>query len=138
MSARSLIVLAGCLASAAAGGAMLAAPSQDRPGIPTQARVWVENRGQNEAVPVSVIGGVQMVGTANVAISGIPTVALAPATTVQTRVARQTWEYRVLRVPTGSDMGALLSAAGLEGWEAIGLQVPEQTATAVVMKRPRQ
>jgi hypothetical protein len=136
MLMKTIFVLAGCIALTA-GGAMLAAPSQDRPGVPTQARVWVENRGQNEAVPVSVIGGVQVTGTANVAISGTPTVAVSPASTVQTRAARQMWEYRMLRIPTGGDMGALLSAAGLEGWEATGLQVPEQTATVVVMKRPR-
>ena len=106
--------------------------------MPTQARVWVENRGQNEAVPVSVIGGVQVTGTPNVAIAGTPTVALVPATTVQTRAARQTWEYRVLRVPTGGDMGGLLSTAGLEGWETTGLQMSEQAAVVVVMKRPRQ
>ena len=136
MSTSFVVAFSGCIALTA-GGAMLAAPSQDRPGIATQARVWVENRGQNEAVPVSVIGGVQVTGTASVAISGTPTVALAPATTVQTRAARQMWEYRMLRVPTGGDMGALLSTAGLDGWEATGLQMPEQTATGVVMKRPR-
>jgi hypothetical protein len=48
------------------------------------------------------------------------------------------WEYRLLRIPTGGDMGALLSTAGFEGWEATGLQLAEQTATVVVMKRPRQ
>lgn len=134
MLTKIVFTLSGCIALTA-GGAMLAAPSQDRPGIPTQARVWVENRGQNEAVPVSVIGGVQVIGTANVAISGTPTVALSPGTAV--RVSRQVWEYRMLRVPAGGDMGALLSTAGLEGWEATGLQVAEQTATVVVMKRPR-
>ena len=129
-------MLATCIGLTA--GAILAAPSQDRPGVATQARVWIENRGQNEAVPVSVVGGVQVAGTPNVAISGTTTVALVPATTVLTRAARQTWEYRVLRVPAGGDMGALLSTAGLEGWEATGLQMSEQTALAVVMKRPRQ
>jgi hypothetical protein len=137
MRMKTVLMLAGCIALTA-GGAMLAAPSQDRPGVATQARVWIENRGQNEAVPVSVIGGVQVAGTTNVAISGTPTVALAPATTVQTRAARQMWEYRLLRIPTGGDMGALLSTAGFEGWEATGLQLAEQTATVVVMKRPRQ
>ena len=137
MSTTSLITMAGCIALTA-GGAMLAAPGQDRPGVATRAQVWVENRGQNEAVPVSVIGGVQVTGTTNVAIAGTPTVALSPATTVQTRAARQMWEYRVLRVPSGGDMAAPLSAAGLDGWEATGLQLPEQAGTGVVMKRPRQ
>ncbi len=38
-----------------AGGAMLAAPGQDRqdrPGQITQAKVLIENRGRSEAVPV--------------------------------------------------------------------------------------
>ena len=129
-------MLATCIGLTA--GAILAAPSQDRPGVATQARVWVENRGQNEAVPVSVIGGVQVTGTPTVAISGTPAVTLVPATTVQTRAARQAWEYRVLRVPTGGDIGALLSAAGLDGWEATAIQMSEQAAMVVVMKRPRQ
>jgi hypothetical protein len=136
MLMKMVFTLAACIGLTA--GAILAAPSQDRPGVPTQARVWIENRGQSEAVPVSVIGGVQVTGTPNVAIAGTPTVALVPATTVQTRAARQTWEYRVLRVPAGGDMAALLSAAGLDGWEATGLQMSEQTAVGVVMKRPRQ
>ena len=136
MLTKMVLTLFACIGVTA--GAILAAPSQDRPGVATQARVWVENRGQNEAVPVSVIGGVQVTGTPNVAISGTTTVALVPSTTVQTRAARQTWEYRTLRVATGGDMAALLSASGLEGWEATGLQISEQTAVVVVMKRPRQ
>jgi hypothetical protein len=136
MRTTMVVALSGCL-GLTAGGVMLAAPSQDRPGIPTKAQVWIENRGPSEAIPVSVPGGVQVTGTANVAIAGIPTVALASTTMVQTRAARQAWEYRMLRVPNGGDMGALLSTAGLDGWEVTGLQTTEPTATLVVMKRPR-
>ena len=47
-----------CLAATVvlAGVAAVAAPGQDRPGQPTQARVWIENRGGSQAIPVTLEG----------------------------------------------------------------------------------
>jgi hypothetical protein len=120
-----------------AGSAALAAPGQDRPGQPTQARVWVENRGRNEAVPVVLQEGVQLIGTPTVQIGGTPTVAIAPTTIVQARLARQPWEYRTLPVAPGQDVAKLLLGAGQEGWEVTGLQVADQSGSALLLKRPR-
>jgi hypothetical protein len=51
MSRSMVLALSSCLVMTA-GAAILAAPGQDRPGQSTQARVWIENRGRHEAVPV--------------------------------------------------------------------------------------
>ena len=83
-----------------AGGAMVAAPGQtDRPGQISQAKVWVENRGRHEAVPVAIHDvmtstpiGVQVIGT--------PTVTIAPSNVVQARLVRQQWEYRTITNPS--------------------------------------
>ena len=53
------ILLLGLSASllAAGGAAMFAMSPQDRtltPGQPTQARVWIQNQGEREAVPVNI------------------------------------------------------------------------------------
>lgn len=116
----------------------LAAPTQDgtaRPGQPTQARVWIENRGATEAVPVALQPPgpdipplpVQMTGTPTMTITGI----------VQTRAVREQWEYQAITIPNGQDVTQLLNAAGTGGWETTGLAVPTQNGTNVVMKRPR-
>jgi hypothetical protein len=122
-----------------AGGAMLAAPGQDRqdrPGQLTQAKVWVENRGRSEAVPVilqEVITpmpmGVQVIGT--------PTVTIAPGSSVLARLVRQPWEYRTVNVPPGQDAAIVLSNAGADGWETSGLQFPNPSGNLIVLKRPR-
>ena len=76
-----------------ASGAMLASPGQagqDRPGQIGQAKVWVENRGRNEAVPV-ILQEVMTLTPIGVQVIGTPTVTIAPATTVQARLVRQQW-----------------------------------------------
>ena len=119
------------------GGAMLAAPGQlDRPGQISQAKVWVENRGRNEAVPVAIQDiitstpiGVQVVGT--------PTVTIAPASIVQARLVRQVWDYRTITIPTGADAARVLSTAGADGWETTGIVLSNQDDSPLVLKRPR-
>jgi hypothetical protein len=120
----------------AAGGAMLAAPAaqgQDRPGQIGQARVFVENRGRNEAVPVA-IQDAMMTAPLGVQVVGTPTVAVS--TVVQARLIRQAWDYRIVRVASGQDVSNAVSAAGADGWEATGLQ-SDSSGTVVLLKRPR-
>lgn len=120
-----------------AGAAVLATSAQDRtqqPGQPTQARVWVQNRGDSEAVPVSVVpSGVPL----PVQVTGVPVVTTGPESVVQARVARQVWEYRDVRVAAGQDPVPALGRAGLDGWEATGVAFPSAGETIVIMKRPR-
>ena len=97
-----------------AGGLMLATPvraGQDRPGQIGQARVFVENTGRDQAVPVA-LQDAMMSTPLNVQVTGTPTVAFAPNAVVQARVIRQAWEYRTARVVSGQDVAAALSAAG--------------------------
>ena len=108
--------------------------AQDRapqPGQPTQARVWIENRGDAQAVPVTLAAGARLAISGPVGISG--PVTLDPSTTVATRASRQTWDYEELAVPPNSDA---LKTAGAQGWEAVGVVSPAPDVV-VLMKRPR-
>jgi len=125
------------IACALAAGTLvpLAAPSQDRPGIPTQARVWVENHDVNESIPVALTSvdpslpplRAQLTGASAVSITGI----------VEARLRRSTWEYQTMTVQTGQNAAAALNAAGAEGWELTGLATPTANGFSVIMKRPQ-
>jgi hypothetical protein len=116
-----------------AGGAVIRAGSaQDRasqPGQPTQGKVWIQNQGETEAVPVRIQTMASEAPPLRVQIIGSPT-ALAPA-------ARQLWEYQAVTISTGQNPVTALNTAGMEGWEATGVALPVQGGTLVVMKRPR-
>jgi len=119
-----------------AGGAMLAAPAgqgQERPGQIGQAKVFVENRGRDEAIPV-ILQDAMTRAPIGVQVIGTPTVAVT--TVVQARLIRQTWDYRTVRVASGQDVMSALSAAGADGWEATGL-TPDPAGVIVLLKRPR-
>jgi hypothetical protein len=135
MSLKAGVLLSSCLAFTA-GAAMLAAPEQNRPGDTTPARVWVENRAPNEAIPVTV----QTMTPMRVQIAGTATVAVDPASTVPTRAVRQAWEYRTVTVAAGQDPASALATAGNDGWEVVVVFQPQQTtqsATSFLLKRPR-
>jgi len=106
-----------------ATGVMLAAPGaqgQDRPGQIGQAKVWIENRGRAEAVPII-----------------LEEVAASSPINVQARRARQQWEYRTLTLQPGPDPAVALSALGADGWETTGVQLAALPPNVVVLKRPR-
>ena len=131
-------VLFACLLLAA-GVALRVTAAQDRtpqPGQPTQGKVWIQNRGDAEAVPVSIQNMAKETPPLRVQVIGTPTVTIG-APSGQARAARQLWEYQDVTIPSGQDSAALLNAAGADGWEATGLAVPVQGGTLVVMKRPR-
>jgi hypothetical protein len=104
------------------------------PGQPTQARVLIDNRERNEAVPVSL-------ETIAADVTPLPVevraVTVGPANVLTTRATRQQWEYRLVGIPTGGDPTAALNAAGMDAWETTGLMVTVAQGTVVVMKRPR-
>jgi hypothetical protein len=129
-------VLSACLLLAA-GAVMLAAQDQTaQPGQPTRARVWIQNRGKTEAVPVSV-QDVSADRPLPVQVTGAPTVTTSPGSVVQARVARQSWEYHDVNITTGQDPIAVLNNAGGDGWETTGLVWPSAGGTVVIMKRPK-
>ena len=109
--------------AAAVGVAFVAAQSTRTPGEPTQARVWIENRAPNEAVPVTI----ERFGTTpSVHISSVDASVVLTA-----RAVRQRWEYRVASLDA-----SVLEVAGNDGWEAVGT-VPSSGGASVLLKRPR-
>ena len=127
--------IAVALGGALWAGAGMLGVMQPRPGEPTQARVWVENRQMDERIPVSVreIGQEVVLRTQ---VASIPPVTLAAGTVVPARFTPQVWEYRAVLVPTGGDPAAALRAAGAEGWEATGAILPAVGGSNVLLKRP--
>lgn len=123
-----IVIVCGVVAVGASAQEWTAQPA------PTQARVWVQNRGQSEAVPVMVVPSAAPLP---VQVGGTVLVATPPGGQVQTRASRQVWEYRGVHVAAGQDPVAALVAAGQDGWETTGLVFPGAGHTVVVMKRPR-
>jgi hypothetical protein len=123
------------LGSALCAGAGILAATQPRPGEPTQARVWVENRQMDERIPVSLreVGQDVLVRTQ---VASVPPITLAAGTVVPARLTPQVWEYRSVIVSTGSDPAAALRAAGAEGWETTGAILPAVGGSNVLLKRP--
>ena len=118
--------------------AVLAAAAQDRtrtPGEMTQAKVWIQNRGSAEAVPVS-IRHTATEPPLPVQVTGTPTVLVSPSSVVQARAARSRWEYREVSVLAGQNVVDVLNGAGAEGWEAVGVPLGTADRTVVLMKRP--
>ena len=120
------------------GSVPLAAPAQNTayPGQPTQGKVWIQNRGSAEAVPVSLkeIAGDT---TMKVLITGTPSVAIASPAVFAARQSRQPWEYHELTIGAGQSRALELTRVGLDGWETTGLQFPSPQGTVIVLKRPR-
>jgi hypothetical protein len=128
---------AGVLGIVLVAGVGFAASAQDRtaqPGQPTQARVWIENRDQSEAVPVSIIRSHAPVP---VQVAGPSVVTTGPESLVTARVARQVWEYREVKVAAGQDLVGALTTAGQDGWEATGIALQSAGQTMIIVKRPR-
>jgi len=127
------------------GSAMLASPEQTQqpgqvtqtPGQMTQARVWIENRGKEEAVPVTLqettldaplrVRVMNAQGNAGV------------DDPVYVRVVRQprVWQYQSVLVKPGENLATALSAAGVAGWETTGIALPTAEGTTILMKRLR-
>ena len=138
------------------GTAMLAAPGQDRQGLPApgterpgqlaRGQVFIENRGRSEAIPVVVQDAVPVV-VQTIATGATPLpVRLAGATPgappppVAVRQSVQSWEYRTIGIPadvTAQSLTNLLAGPGNEGFEPAAVQVTSGASTLLVLKRPR-
>ena len=136
---KTAVVIVSFVAIAAARSAMLAAPGQStaRPGEILPARVWIENRNRNEAIPVSIEGLTDFAKPLRVEVVGTPVVSLVPTTVVQARFVRQPWEHRTMTVAAGQDLTVALMQAGNDGWEAVSSQLSPSGAAIVLLKRPR-
>jgi hypothetical protein len=132
--------VAGLLAAAVApivSSAVVARPSAQgaaAPGMPTLARMVVVNT-PNEAVPVVLAGAGQV---QPVTLIGTPSVSIVGEPALSTRALRQGWEYRTIGVASEQeDPVTMLNAAGVEGWEVVGMLPAAAGATRVLLKRPR-
>ena len=110
----------------AAGGIAVVARGQStaRPGESTQARVWIENRNPNDAVPV-VVENVAAPITAH----------LDSTSTVQTVAGRQTWQYHSELLAPGAPI-TVFDRAGNDGWEAVGVLQSGPMGVTILFKRP--
>lgn len=130
-------MLAICLlvaALTAASSSLLAGQDQlpNVPGMPTLAQVFVTNP-MTQPVPVLIASGGEV---QPVTVVGAPTVLLESGATVGVRSERQGWEYQALMVEPGQDPATPLNAAGVDGWEAVGI-IGEAAGTRILLKRPR-
>jgi hypothetical protein len=103
----------------------------DRPGM-SAARVWINNRTVDEAIPVTLVAGGARAPLA-VTVQGAATV----NGKVDTVAARQSWEYRSVSTAIDSDVAAALNGLGNDGWEAVGLTAQPGGKVVVLLKRPR-
>ena len=119
-----------------AGAAIVAAPGQDRPGQLTQARMFIENRGSGQAIPVTLEND-SLGRPPRVEVTGTPAVTIGGSIVLPARAARQAWEYQVLRIPFGQDPTATLAPLGLQGWEATGQLPSTDGGVLLLLKRPQ-
>jgi hypothetical protein len=129
---RTPIATTAALLLLAAGASFLADAAQDRPGIVSQARVFIENRNRAEAVPVT-LEDVASERPLSVRVEGPVAIAPTPA-----RALPQAWEYRTVSVKAVEDLVAALSELGAQGWEAAGTYTPAGGNLSVLLKRPLQ
>jgi len=120
-------------AIAALGSVATSAPEQTYPGQATQARVWVQNQGRQEAVPVDL----RDVNTDSPLRVQVVNGEGRVATAALVRLGRQQWDYLSVTVSGGPDAATLLNARGAEGWETTGIAWSRPDGTTLLLKRPR-
>jgi len=122
IAALVLFVTVACIAGA--GIVRARGQSTVRPGEPTLARVWVENRAPNEAVPVVVES---LPSPLTVRVDGV----------VRTAATVQNWSYRTAQFPPGAAGENLNAPYGNEGWEAVGVVQTGANGATILFKKPR-
>jgi hypothetical protein len=117
--------------------ALVAAPGQTvRPGQMTEGRVWVQNRGSSEALPVD-LREVNVDRPIRVqVVNGMPFEPMVP-NPVNVRLARTQWEYKSIMVDSGADPVRALNGEGAAGWETTGIVADGQGKTTLLLKRVR-
>ena len=124
--------------------AMLAAPEQTpQPSQATQARVWVQNHGEREAVPVAIesISRDFRMAPLRVRVVNAETAA-GRDEPVRVRLTSTAWLYRTIVLnpqQAGAGAATALAEPGLSGWEATGIAfVAADGTTTLLLKRPQQ
>ncbi len=132
-------IVSGFVAVLVVGGvAILAAPGQtQQPGQMTQARVWIQNRGRNEAVPID-LREVNLDTPLRVqVVNGEPLLGAPKPLAVAT--LRPLWEYKALSYKPEQEvlLGAMLNDNGATGWETTGIMIVKPEGTTLILKRQR-
>jgi hypothetical protein len=129
-------------ASLAAAGtvAALVAPlvfasGQTYPGQATQARVWIQNRGHDQAVPVDLRDANMDSPLRVQVVNGDPASRVTHAALV--RLGRQQWEYATVRLDDVAQAGVILNERGTDGWDTTGIAWTSGATTTLLLKRPR-
>jgi hypothetical protein len=130
-------IAAFCLgAFVASASAIVAAPQTTMtPGQMTQAHVWIQNRGNDEAVPVDLR---DINAKEPLRVQVINADVSHPATQpIPVRVVRPAWDYATITVTADQDVARVLNARGAEGWETTGITLAAAQGSTFVLKRPR-
>jgi len=128
------LLLASLAVVAAAVPVVTSTAGQVYPGQMTQARVWVQNRGSAEAVPVEVREWNPSTPVRVQIVNGDSSTSIPAA---PMRQVRQQWEYTTVAVEAGSDSAATLNERGKEGWETTGIAWSAGSTTTMLLKRPK-
>ena len=132
------VVMAVIAAALVAGSTMRAAPDQTRPGEMTQGKVWIQNSGRAEAVPVALRDASLDTPLRVQAMNGEANPqAVRVTSAVRAQVLKQEWEYDVIVIPAAAKAAQLLKPLGLAGWETTGVAWMAGEQTTLLLKRPR-
>jgi hypothetical protein len=118
--------------------AMLASPEQTQtPGQMTQARVWIQNRGRGEAVPITLQEST-LDAPLRVHITNAQVNPLADDP-VNVRIVRQprVWQYQTVLIKPADNLATALSGPGAAGWETTGIALSGAEGTTILLKRLR-
>jgi len=110
-------------------------PGTQQPGQMTQARVWIENRTREEAVPITIQGSaLDTPLRVRVMNAQSPSGVDEP---VVVRVVRQpsVWQYQTVVVKPEVNLGTALTDAGAAGWETTGVWLTGASGTTILLKR---
>ena len=132
------VVISALAVALVVGSTMRAAPDQSRPGEPTQGKVWVENRGRAEAIPVE-LRGASMDAPLHVQVVNNDTSphSVRVASPARVQLQKQEWEYDVVVIPPGANKAQALKPLGIAGWETTGVAWMAGEQTTLLLKRPR-
>jgi len=101
----------------------------------TEAHVWVDNRGAEQAIPVDLRALNTDRALRVQVVNNDPQ--YGQTGPVSVRAARVLWEYRTITLGASDDLAARLNTLGADGWEAAGIISLTTQTTTVMFKRPR-
>jgi len=110
-------------------------PGTQYAGQMTEAHVWVDNRGAEQAIPVDLRALNTDRALRVQVVNNDPQ--YGQTGPVSVRAARVLWEYRTITLGASDDLAARLNTLGADGWEAAGIISLTTQTTTVMFKRPR-